>query len=183
MVASLLGPFLFLSSPESNGAENSTALLALTFFLLFGSGGVVLCRRLTAGLPETELKDPNVGRVTAGTRWLAIATGLVVAVTGWSGLGLYSAIFPSIWVAGAITQPRFQRYGFWLMLVPAVYVTSWMLPLGCFLLFESVRVPNWYHDPKIILLSSFWTGSLSLLTCYDAALINEGFKMKLFLKS
>lgn len=179
-VASFLGPFLFLSSPESDGAGNSTALLALLLFVLCGFGGVILCRRLTAGLPETELRTPNVGIVSIRTRCLAIATGLVAAATGWSGLGFASVILPGVLVMSAIAQPRFQRRGFWLMLVPAVFLSSWMLPMSCLVLFDIVRGLGLYHDPRIAMVSSLWAGSLLLLTCCDAALIREGFKLKLF---
>ena len=179
-VASFLGPFLFLSSPESDGAENSTALLSLLLFVLCGFGGVILCRKLTAGLPETELRNPHVGIVAIRTRRLAIATGLVAAATGWSGLGFSSVILPSVLVMATIAQPRFQRQGFWLMLVPAVFLSSWMFPMGCFLLFDVVRRLGLYHDPTIVMVSSLWAGSLLLLSCCDAALIREGFKLKLF---
>jgi hypothetical protein len=180
MLGALFGPFFFPSLPESSVAEGTTAMLALALFLLFGSGGVVLCRRLTAGLPESVPREPDVGMVSIKTRWLVVATGLVVAVTGWSGLGLYAAISPSVLVTGALIQRHWQRYGFWMMFVPAAFLSSWMLPLGCFLLFEAVRLVALYHDSNLMLVSSLWATSLFLLACCDVALIREGFKLKLF---
>jgi hypothetical protein len=177
-----LGPLLFLPLPESDVAQSRTVMLAMALFLLFGSGGVVLCRRLTAGLPESEPREPNVGMVTGRTRWLVIATGLVVAVTSWPGFGLYSVIYPTVLVMGALVQPHSQRYGFWAMFVPTVFLSAWMLPFGCFLLFEAVRTITLYHDSKMVIVSSLWGASLLLLACCDAALIKEGFKLKLFQK-
>ena len=178
MLGAFLGPLLFPSLPESNVAENATAVLALALFIFCGSCGVVLCRRLTTGLPESEPKDSNVGMVTNRTRWLVIATGVVVTTTSWSGLGLYSAIFPTVLVIGALMQPHSQRHGFWLMFVPAVFLSSWMFPLGCLLLLDRVRSAP--YDPKMVIVSSLWAVSLLLLACCDAALITEGFKLKLF---
>jgi len=152
----------------------------MAFFLLFGSGGVVLCRRLTAGLPEGEPREPNVGTVTGRTRWLVVATGLVVTVTCWPAAGLYSVIYPAVLVVGALVQRRSQRYGFWMMFVPAVFLSSWMLPFGCFLLFDAVRTLTLHYDSKMVILSSLWGTSLLLLACSDIALISEGFKLKLF---
>lgn len=174
-----LGPLLFLALPESDVAWNRTAMLAMALFLLFGSGGVLLCRRLTAGLPESELKEPNVGTITSRTRWLVIATALVVAVTNWPRFGLYSAVYPTVLVVGALVQPRSQRYGFWMMFVPAVFLSAWMLPFGCFLLFEAVRTITLYHDSAAAIVSSLWGTSLLLLACCDTALIKEGFKLRL----
>jgi hypothetical protein len=114
------------------------------------------------------------------TRWLVVVTGLVVAVTGWSGLGLYAAIFPSVLITGSLVQRHWQRYGFWMMFVPAALLSSWMLPFGCFLLFQALRAVALNHDPKMMLVSSLWTASLFLLACCDVALISEGFKLKLF---
>jgi hypothetical protein len=178
MLGALFGPFLFPSLPESNVAEGTTAMLALALFLLFGSGGVVLCRKLTAGLPESAPREPDIGLVTSGTRWLVVATGLVVTVTGWSGFGLGAAIFPSVLVTGALVQRHWQRYGFWMMFVPAAFLSSWMFPLGCFLLFEAVRAVAF--DSKMMFVSSLWATSLFLLACCDVALISDGFKLKLF---
>jgi MFS family permease len=174
-----LGPLLFLPLPESDVAWNRTAMLAMALFLLFGSGGVLLGRRLTAGLPESELKEPKVGRITGRTRWLVIATALVVAVTTWSGFGLGSVLYPSALIVGALVQPRSQRYGFWMMFVPAVFLSAWMLPFGCFLLFDAVRTINLYHHSTMAIVASPWGTSLLLLACCDAALIKEGFKMRL----
>jgi len=180
MLGGFFGPLLFPSLPESNVAENGTVVLALALFLLFGSGGVVLCRRLTAGLRESEPREPDVGMVTGRTRWLVIATGLIVAVTGWSGLGLYSVLWPTVLVMGALLQRHSQRYGFWMMFVPAVFLSAWILPFGCFLLYESVRTITLYHDVNMVIVSSLWAASLLLLTWCDVALISEGFKLKLF---
>ena len=184
MMGGLLASFLFvplLVSPlDFDGTPGNTAILASALFLLFGSGGVVLCRRLTAGLPESVPREPDIGMVHTRTRWLVVATGLVVAVTGWSGLGLYAAIFPSVLVTGALMQRHWQRYGFWMMFVPAALLSSWMLPLGCFLLFQALSAVAVYHDPKMMLVSSLWAASLFLLAWCDAALISEGFELKLF---
>jgi len=178
MLGHLFGPFFFPSLPESHTAEDTTAMLVMALFLLFGSGGVVLCRRLTAGLPESVPREPDIGIVSSRTRWLVVATGLVVAVTGWSGFGLYAASFPSVLVTGALVQRHWQRYGFWMMFVPAAFLSSWMFPLGCFLLFEAVRAVAF--DSKMMFVSSLWATSLLLLACCDVALISEGFKLKLF---
>jgi hypothetical protein len=180
MLGGFFGPLIFPSLPESDVAEDATAVLALALFLFFGTVGVVLCRKLTAGLRESEPREPNVGMVTGRTRCLVIATGLVVAVTGWSGLGLYSVLWPTVLVMGALLQRHSQRYGFWMMFVPAVFLSAWMLPFGCFLLYESVRTITSYHDFNMVIVSSLWATSLFLLACCDVALISEGFKLKLF---
>jgi MFS family permease len=186
MIGGLLASFLlepsFVSPLDFGAARSDTAILASALFLLFGLGGVAVCLKLTAGLPESDLKEPDVGRVHNRTRWLVVATGLVAAVTGWSGLGLYAAVFPSVLLAGAIVQRRWQRYGFWMMFVPAAFLSSWMLPLGCFLLFEAMRALAVHHDSKMMLVSSLWATSLLLLACCDMALISEGFKLKLFVR-
>jgi len=182
MMGSLLASFLFVPSLvpplDFDGTQGNAAILASALFLLFGSGGVVLCRRLTAGLPESVPREPDIGLVSSRTRWLVIATGPVLAVTGWSGGGLYAAIFPSVLVTGALIQRHWQRPGFWMMFVPAAFLSSWMLPLGCFLLFEAARAVAF--DSKMIFVSSLWATSLFLLACCDVALISEGFKLKLF---
>jgi hypothetical protein len=170
-----LGPWLFLALPESATAENRTITLAMALFLLFGLGGVLVCRRLTAGLPKTELREPNVGTVTGKTRWLASATALVVTAAIWPGFGLYSVINPTIIVVGALVQPSSQRYGFWMMFVPAIFLSAWMLPFGCFLLFHTVTL----HDSTSTIVSSLCGASLFLLACCDTALIKEGFKLRL----
>jgi hypothetical protein len=179
-----LASFLFVPSLVSpldfDAGQRNTAMLASAFFLLFASGGVVLCRKLTKGLPESEPRKPDIGLIRTRTRWLVIATGLVVAITGWSGLGLYAAIYPSVLVTGAIIQRRWQRYGFWMMFVPAVFVSSWMFPLGGFLLFEAARTIAVNRDSKMILVTSLWATSLLFLGCCDVALISEGFELKLF---
>ena len=184
MMGGLLASFLFVPSLapplDFGGTQGNTAILALSLFLLFGWGGVVLCRRLTAGLPQSVPTEANIGMVSSRTRWLVVATGVVVAVTGLSGLGLYAAILPSVLVTGAIVQRHWQRYGFWMMFVPAALISSWMLPLGCFLLFEAVRAVALYHDSKMMLVSLLWATSLFLLACCDVALIRGGFKLKLF---
>jgi hypothetical protein len=184
MIGGLLASFLFVPSLVSpldfEAAQGKAAILASALFLLFGWGGIVLCRRLTAGLPQIVPTEANFGMVSIRTRWLVVATGLVVAVTGWSGGGLYAVILPSLLVTGALVQRHWQRYGFWMMFVPAVYLSSWMLPLGCFLLFEAVRAVALYHDPKMLFVSSRWATSLLFLACCDVALISEGFKLKLF---
>ena len=95
-LGAFLGPFLFVPVPESDVSGDRTTMLAMVLFLLFGLGGILLCRRLTAGLPEGEPKEPNVGTITGRTRWLIIATALVAAVTNWPGFGLYSVIDPSV---------------------------------------------------------------------------------------
>jgi hypothetical protein len=64
------------------------------------------------------------------------------------------------------------------MFVPAAFLSSWMLPLGCFLLFEAARTVAF--DSKMMFVSSLWATSLLLLACCDVALIIEGFKLKLF---
>jgi hypothetical protein len=69
-----------------------------------------------------------------------------------------------------------------MMFVPAAFLSAWMLPLGCFLLFEAIRAVALNHDSKMLLVSSLWATSLFRLACCDAALINEGFKLKLFLR-
>jgi hypothetical protein len=174
----LLGPFFFPSLPESHSAEDTTAMLVMALFLLFGLGGVVFCRKLTAGLPESVPREPDIGLLSSRTRWLVIATGPVLAVTGWTAGGLYAAIFPSVLVTGALVQRHWQRYGFWMMFVPAAFLSSWMLPLGCFLLFEAARAVAF--DSKMMFVSSLWATSLFLLACCDVALISEGSKLKLF---
>ncbi len=181
MMGGVLASFLFVPSfvpPLDFEASQGNTNLASALFLLFGLGGVVLCRTLTAGLPESVPRKPDIGMVHGRTRWLVIATGLVVAVTGWSGLGLYGAIFPSLLVTGAIVQRHWQRYGFWMMFVPVAFLSSWMFPLGCFLLFEATRAAAF--DSKMMFVSSLWATSLFLLACCDVALISEGFKLKLF---
>jgi len=65
-----------------------------------------------------------------------------------------------------------------MMFVPAAFLSSWMLPLGSFLLFEAVRAVAF--DSKMMFVSSLWATSLFLLACCDVALISEGFKLKLF---
>jgi hypothetical protein len=184
MMGGLLASFLlvpsFVPPLDFDATQGNTAILASALFLMFGSGGVVLCRRLTDGLPESVPREPDIGMVHSRTRWLVVATGLVVAVTGWSGFGLGAASLPSVLVTGALVQRHWQRYGFWMMFVPAVFLSSWMFPLGCFLLFEAVRAVALYHDSKMMFVSSLWATSLFLLACCDVALISEGFKLKLF---
>jgi hypothetical protein len=186
MMGGLLASFLFVPSLVSpldfEATQGNTAILASVLFLLFGWGGVVLCRRLTDGLPESVPRKPDIGMVHNRTRWLVVATGLVVAVTGWSGLGLDAAILPSFLITGALLQQRrhWHRYGFWMMVVPSAFLSSWMFPLGSFLLFEAVRAVALNHDSKMLFVSSLWATSLFLLACCDVALITEGFKLKLF---
>lgn len=162
MMGGLLASLLFVPSLvyplDFEATQGKTAIFSSALFLLFGWGGVVLCRRLTAGLPQSVATEANIGMVSIRTRWLVIATAPVLAVTGWSGGGLYAAIFPVVLVAGALIQRHWQRYGFWMMFVPAAFLSSWMLPLGCFLLFEAARAVNF--DSKMMFVSSLWATSL-----------------------
>jgi hypothetical protein len=180
LLAALAGPFLFSAFPDSNRAENTKLRLGLWLFLVSGVSGAALCWRWTAGWArQAKQQDQNVGIVLVRTRSLAIVTGLVAGVTASTGLGLLGVIVPTFLVVAAIAQPRSQRYGFWLMLGSAVMISSWMLPFGVLVVFDSFRMFGLHHDYNMMVIT-LWAASLLLLVWCLRALMVEGFRLKLF---
>jgi hypothetical protein len=82
-------------------------------------------------------------------------------------------------IVGAIAQPRFHRLGFWLMLVGALLLSLWVLPIGVEVLFESFRMMGLYHDFNAVSVRLLWAGSFLLLVWCDAALMIESLKLRL----
>jgi hypothetical protein len=82
-------------------------------------------------------------------------------------------------IVGAIAQPRFHRFGFWLMLVGALLLSLWVLPIGVAVLFDSFRMLRLYHDFNAVSVTSLWAGSFFLLVWCDAALMIESRKLRL----
>lgn|SRR5512133_2436598 len=179
----VVGPFLFPPSPGSSRAENSTLIMATAFFLACGATGAWLCWRWTARWPQEAPEPPQrqtFGIVRIRARFLAIMTGLFTAIAASLGMGLLGAIVPGLLIAGAIMQPRLQRSGLLLMVAADVWLSSWMLPLGGLLLFDSVKALRFYNDRMMMMVTSVWAVSLLLLICCSASLVAETFRLKLF---
>ena len=177
IVGSFVGGLSFPPLPQSGRAENAALVFASILFLLFGAGGVRLCRRLTGGWPPGEPGYQNVGILLSSTRWLAIGTGCLAGAAGF----LSGSFLPALLlISGALTQSRLQRTGFWLMLAPAMFLSFWMFPLGCLLFLDSLKAPAYYHDSTAAMFESLWAASLVLLVWCDTALIREGLRLKLF---
>ena len=122
----------------------------------------------------------SVGLVTARTRWLAILAGCVAGITGSLSVSLFFPIVPSLLILGAIAQPRFHRSGFWLMVVGAVFLSLWVLPIGVIVLLGALTTLHLYHDFNIVAGILGWIGSFLLLAGCDAALMIESRKLRLF---
>jgi len=122
----------------------------------------------------------SVGPVAARTRWLAILAGCVAAITGAVSVTLLFPIIPSILIFGAIAQPRFHRSGFWLMLVGALFLSLWVLPIGAVILLGSFKTLRLYHDFNMVAGTFGWAASFLLLAWCDAALMIESRRLRLF---
>ena len=121
----------------------------------------------------------SVGLIAGRTRWLAILTGCVAAITGAVSVSLFFPIVPSLLIFGAIAQPRFHRSGFWLMLVGAILLSLYVLPIGAFILLDSFKTLRLHHEFNVVAVTFGWAGSFSLLAWCDAALMIESHKSRL----
>jgi len=130
----------------------------------------------------TEMQDMfrSVGLVAARTRWLAILAGCVAGITGALSVSLFFPIVPSLLILGAIAQHRFHRFGFWLMVVGALFLSLWVLPIGAIVLLGSLRTLHLYRDFNIVAGILGWTGSFLLLAGCDTALMIESRKLRIF---
>ena len=122
----------------------------------------------------------SVGLVSARTRWLAILAGCVAGITGAVSISLFFPLVASLLIFGAIAQPRFHRTGFWLMLVGALFLSLYVLPIGAGILLGSFKTLRLYHDFNIVAVTLGWAGSFLLLAWCDAALMIEGRKLTFF---
>jgi type IV secretory pathway TrbD component len=68
--------------------------------------GIKALWRQALGTNESETRT---GIVADKTRWLAIVTGCITAVTGFVGITWLITIIPILLILGAIAQPRFPR--------------------------------------------------------------------------
>lgn len=129
-----------------------------------------------------EINEPKSRTwiVARKTRWLAIATGCFTAVTGSVSITVLMAIVPVLLILGAIAQPRFPRAGLGLMLVSALSLSAWVIPMGVLFLSQRFRTLRVYHDFNAVAITSLFVVSFFLVVYCDAALIIDFFKLTRF---
>jgi hypothetical protein len=109
-------------------------------------------------------------------RALAIATGVVVGVTGFAGFGYPFVVVPSLLIVGALVQPYFSVVGRILMGMGGLFVTFPGLFFGYAALDTFARLPNIYDGP--LLMSFLSLLSFFLVVACDLILIIDGLRLK-----
>ncbi len=129
------------------------------------------------GINESESRTWIVSR---RTRWLAIATGCITAVAGSVSLTVLIAIVPILLILGAVVQPRYPRSGLGMMLLSALSLSSWVIPIGIGIMFESVSTLRKYHDFNMVAVTALYVVSFFLVVCCDAVLVIDFLKLTRF---
>jgi hypothetical protein len=66
------------------------------------------------------------------------------------------------------------------MLVGALFLSLYVLPIGAFIVSDSFKTLRLYHDFNVVAVTFGWAGSFLLLAWRDAALMIESRKLRLF---
>jgi uncharacterized membrane protein len=66
------------------------------------------------------------------------------------------------------------------MLVGALFLSLYVLPIGAVILLECLKTLRSYHDFNIVAVTLGWAGSFLLLAWCDAALMIESRKLTQF---
>jgi hypothetical protein len=120
-------------------------------------------------------RKPNVKPVSSR---LAVAAGVLVAVTGSCGLGPLFIIFPLALIIGGLIEPRADdsgRYLTWFGLFLISPFAFFLLPL---LARESVKSVNRYNDSGSTALLGLSTLSVLTTMLCIVALIGDAYKAK-----
>jgi hypothetical protein len=125
---------------------------------------------------EIKGSESPAGVVSNKTRWLAVLTGCFTAVAASVSITWVMAFVPLLLIMGAIAQRRFPCSGVALMLVCALSLSSWVVPVAVGLLTQSVRTLPTYHDFNIVAVTSLYVVSFLLVICCDVALIVDFLK-------
>ena len=64
------------------------------------------------------------------TRWLAIVTGCFTAAAASLSITILLAAVPILLILGAVVQPRYPRAGLGMMVLSALSLSSWVIPIG-----------------------------------------------------
>lgn len=121
------------------------------------------------GTSEIPTFDAKI--VSTRIRGLAIATGVLVAITGSLSQGVFFAIMPSLLVLGAVIQLRSAPLGRVLMWIGALYVTLFAAPFLGLGALETIRLLNRFHDFNTLLVLFLSALSFLLVCLCDVALI------------
>jgi hypothetical protein len=111
------------------------------------------------------------------TRWLAIATGSFTAAAACLSITFLLAVVPTLLILGAIVQPRYPRTGLGMMVLSALSVSLWVIPIGALFLSQGFRTLRVYHDFNAIAITSLFLVAFFLVVCCDAALIVDFLKL------
>ena len=65
------------------------------------------------------------------------------------------------------------------MVVGALFLSLWVLPIGVIVLLGCLKTLRIYHDFNVVAVTLGWAGSFLLLAWCDAALMVENRKLRL----
>jgi hypothetical protein len=120
-----------------------------------------------------------VGRVfSRKTRWLAFIAGLLGAIAGSISMTpLFGLMYAPALIVGAIAQARFPRVGKALMLIGALVLSAWVIPVGSAILLNSRNMLSHYHDFNIVAITLLWSAVLVSQVWCDVLLVIESMRM------
>lgn len=111
------------------------------------------------------------------TRWLAIATGCFTAAAASLSITFLLAAVPILLILSAVVQPRYPRAGLGMMVLSALSLSSWVIPIGAPFLSRGFRTLRLDHDFNAVAITSLFLASFFLVVCCDAALIVDFLKL------
>ncbi|HEY6465324.1 MAG TPA: hypothetical protein VIY69_04985 [Candidatus Acidoferrales bacterium] len=109
-------------------------------------------------------------------RALALATGVVVGVTGCLGIGLFFVVVPALLIIGTLVQPRSDA-GRPLMWAGALFVSIPGLFFGYSALHTFSQLPK-YHDVGLLTMVFLSLLSFFLVVACDLTLIMDALRFK-----
>lgn len=121
--------------------------------------------------------ESQIWIVSRRTRWLAIATGLSTAVAVSVSITFLLALVPILLILSAIAQPRYPRTGLGMMLLCALSLSLWVIPMGLLFLSQGVRQLRIYHDFNAVAVTSLYVVSFILVVWCDFLLAIEFLKL------
>jgi hypothetical protein len=86
---------------------------------------------------------------------------------------LVGLIYASALILGAMSQRRFPRLGTALILIGALVLSAWVIPLGSAIVLSSRNALSHYHDFNIVAITLLWSAALVLQVLCDVLLVIE----------